>query len=1318
MVINQNNSQISSFTKGMNSDSAYDQIGNDQYVYAKNVRITKNQLLGGANDYSSLHEGIVTPVHDGVEPLLEDELKLSGTDQHILNICTVDQLGTLITADDNDMYVYRFKIDEVNNKVYEFKPLLHAIGIWYKSPEQISAVLYKELENVIKLYIATGEHPIISFRVDDESVKDLNGGKVDIDDLINNRILPQNRVYIQDKISGRLLTSQVQYTYRCYNKYGNTTQLAPLTNKIQVIDPSRSKEIGNAENTETSVGFTLSIDLQDMNYDRIQLYRLQYIKPNADAEVNLIYDDKIKLSDGKFVFNDVGMEPLQSLTMEEFAAMSGLILVPQVIEQNQEYMFCANVKDDTIIKGVSIPALEERQHRYELVHANVTLSKDIEGAIPNPGDDKFTDQNILNYLEERGINSDLARSSYDNMFTSSLLRSLRRGEEYKYAIVYYDKYGRRTDVLPLDTVSVPDYKNDVPFELGSTLTAKPIGVKFDIPTPIADNLDPNDIVGCQIVRRSAADVYQKSLLQVALARPIRQGLVESTVEDVSKIPEMMVNSPYYPTGFLCTNDFYIMPIYYLRLFDGGNGQPLSGTDMLNAKTDSRQLYQIFSSEIDFRRDDVLSKLTTSGTTLEEQVIVSGSEKWYDNGVEKAYIDTQKLYLHDNGLIQIDRNILPKLSTNKKQAYSWIFTYYGILENGMVSSEIKSIKDVKIPNWEDSFTNIIKDEDQEIVSVIMKYKSYTTGIDQFVFNNWASWGKYDLPADHVAHINMDQTGDAADDNEAKNANDGREILSRAGYYNSWINASSADWTRNTRNGYIGPGSSCFLITLKENDGPAYNGNVMATSICNITHIASVVDVQSDEQIQYFGFGNYFPLKYNGTSFGKQAVVFDGDIYITPHELTTEYKTYNFESIDTLQSTQITNYIPLESKVNTFFDYGMNLRNTLSPNLLYEPGSIEGVTNQERPAHQYNMIYSDNDASNDLFTLISTDESETNQFKQRAYYSEMKTNGEFIDNFLIYKAASFIDVDSKYGEITNLYTDRNMLFYWQDHAFGKFSVNERSLVSDQNSNTIMLGQAGILSRYDYISTKYGMRLHDFCAMSTENGICWVDINNKAVVVSSGTQAVNYGEQLGVQNIINDKITKDVPQVDFDLQNSEILCKCLGEEQIVFNAKYNISTSLYTRDYDKMAYIKNHMYSFKVDKSNVVVKKHNYIDYASSLDYLSPLMLNLIVNPAASIVKVFDSQQMIPIKRDSFLAPHHILDNTQMAFETDLVKKTYGTQMEPYTDREGNIIYNVPRYMNEPYGNRIRGKWLKVDINNNKPTDLFTISHIITKYRQSYS
>jgi hypothetical protein len=303
--------------------------------------------------------------------------------------------------------------------------------------------------------------------------------------------------------------------------------------------------------------------------------------------------------------------------------------------------------------------------------------------------------------------------------------------------------------------------------------------------------------------------------------------------------------------------------------------------------------------------------------------------------------------------------------------------------------------------------------------------------------------------------------------------------------------------------------------------------------------------------------------------------------------------------------------------------MNLMNTQSENLLYEPGSIEGVTTQERPAHQYNMIYSDNDASNDVFTLISTDKNETNNFKQRTFYSEVKNNGEFIDNFLIYKAAAFIDVDSKYGEITNLMTDRNTLYYWQDTACGKFSVNERSLINDQNSNTIMLGQSGILSRYDYLSTKYGMREKDFCAISADNGVYWIDVNNKAVVLLRD-QVVNYGEQLNVQNIINNNIVGEndyVPKINYDLQNNELLCKCLEDgNQLVFNTKYNVATSIYTRSYDYILDIKNHQYGIR--NANVLyTTKYNYLPY-DNYTYLAPLKLEFIVNPSASVTKVFDS------------------------------------------------------------------------------------------------
>jgi hypothetical protein len=56
---------------------------------------------------------------------------------------------------------------------------------------------------------------------------------------------------------------------------------------------------------------------------------LSYIVPGQDAEIALIYDGKF---DDNFILNDVGIDPLQTLTIEEFAAMSGVMLIPQVIE--------------------------------------------------------------------------------------------------------------------------------------------------------------------------------------------------------------------------------------------------------------------------------------------------------------------------------------------------------------------------------------------------------------------------------------------------------------------------------------------------------------------------------------------------------------------------------------------------------------------------------------------------------------------------------------------------------------------------------------------------------------------------------------------------------------------------------------------------------------------------------------------------------------------------------------------------------------------------------------------------------------------------
>lgn len=1349
MVINENNSQINAFVKGMNSDTAYDQVDNQQYVFGKNIRVTKNDFVGGTSgDVASLHEGVITPVSAG--KVLQYNNLVYNNGETFLASDSIGDIAVVVTYGNHKLNVYKYTFNNNTDEVtHNWK--------WYvetgnKEINAVSTVMYQELEKVIKLYIATGEYPIIELRVDGDVPQSTN-----VDDYINNRKFPKKPVYINNIISGQLKTSQVQYTYRYYNKFGNTTQLAPLTNKIQIIDSNRSKEVGNAQDTATAIGLELVINRGDISsyYNRLQIYRLSYVVPGQDANVELIFDGDTDTS--TFTFKDVGTAPLQELTMQEFAALSGMVIIPKVIEQNQQYMFAANVTDDTIIENVKIT---EPELSTKTFHVTITTSDE---GVPVQSNDSFTDSEQREYFQDRNINPNLPKNSYNNIFTSSLLRSLRRGESYHYGIVYYDKYGRHTNVLKLGEKAIPEiYQGcELTNPNGSLIHANPIGISFQIPTPNTEDpenpgsfiIPYKDMVGCQIVRRSAKQVYQKTLLQVAISTTVAQDLLDTDIQGTAAHSEIISSgnlknpswstynistktSPYYPSGFLLSGKVSTVHGYY---WYSGSHQDEDHTFYCPAYTRDNKLYMALSNEFDFRRDDVMSSLQSNVLQVDKVAMygLSGNQNPRQaQSVYQAYarkninsVSSSLLWPEISGssanktitfslsgdVVEINRLCMSQDPSKKANEHILFPLYHcriAMSHSSIDKKDIKSIKDTKNAEWFDGFSNVQISGGDILGGAIKKYQTFVTNIDGNSYNNWVSSGLYDLriteedyqanlEGQHEAttgginvYISKDETADTS-----TNLDDRSNRPKRHDY---------------ATRGYIGPGPSCFLFTPSE----MFNVAGFDTVLCNITHQPSMDHVESDEFVQYFGFGNFFPLTWNESAGrydidGKNdntAVVFDGDIYITPHELTTMFKTYDFISVDTLKSMQVVNYIPMESKVNTFFDYGMNYRNTSSTNLLLEPGTIDGVTTQDRPLHQYNQIYSANDESNDVFTL-KVEKPEDNNFKQRTYYSEPKTNGEYVDNFVIFKPAAYIDVDPKYGQITNLLTDKNILYYWQETGFGKFSVNERSLINDQNGNTIMLGQAGILSRNDYISTKYGMRMYDFCATCAENGVFWADINNKAVVGADSSQAINLGEVRNVQNIINRKISEDIPRMDYDLQNNELLCKCLQDgEQIIFNLKANIATSLYTREYEDIVSIHNHLYG--ITKNNFC--KYNYLKKQNS--YLHPVAISFIVNPSASTTKVFDSQMLVPAKRKAWNGTEPEYTSLVYTFETDIMYTN--NNVEQKTDREGNIIYNIPRFGSGDYGNRLRGKWMRVNISADNPDEFTTISHVITKFRQSYS
>jgi sugar lactone lactonase YvrE len=75
---------------------------------------------------------------------------------------------------------------------------------------------------------------------------------------------------------------------------------------------------------------------------------------------------------------------------------------------------------------------------------------------------------------------------------------------------------------------------------------------------------------------------------------------------------------------------------------------------------------------------------------------------------------------------------------------------------------------------------------------------------------------------------------------------------------------------------------------------------------------------------------------------------------------------------------------------------------------------------------------------------------------------------------------------------------------------------------------------------------MRPYDYCAVASDTGIYWVDINNKAVVAADSQKAINFSEAVNVQNILNNNISQNIPRVDYDIQNNELICKCLNNEE----------------------------------------------------------------------------------------------------------------------------------------------------------------------------
>ena len=112
-----------------------------------------------------------------------------------------------------------------------------------------------------------------------------------------------------------------------------------------------------------------------------------------------------------------------------------------------------------------------------------------------------------------------------------------------------------------------------------------------------------------------------------------------------------------------------------------------------------------------------------------------------------------------------------------------------------------------------------------------------------------------------------------------------------------------------------------------------------------------------------------------------------------------------------------------------------------------------------------------------------------FDCRTYKSEPKTNNETVDSWATFRPSAYLDVESKYGPITNLIVFKDKLLFFQERGFGGFQVADKQALQAEDNTQLYIGTSGILDRYEYASTSIGTK-HQFSFAKSDQTLIWFD------------------------------------------------------------------------------------------------------------------------------------------------------------------------------------------------------------------------------------
>lgn len=1342
------NQQINSFVKGMNTDVSDSLMDSSQYRYAENVRLVTN-----------------TDSNSGELRLIEGVYKNDGWTTKALKAMTSIRNILIVVSQDDKIYK-KDTSDPEADWVLIFQP-----NEGEHFGDYLSLVTRWETDNLVKLYIADGEHQLMYININDSRFQNIDNPIEGFDNIyaIVEEPLDALSVKVSESV-GTIPPAKVQYAYRYYKLGGAATQLSPLSNILALYKSQNEGYPFDEEHSNKAVDITIPDSPSPDWLNRIQIFRIVYRQIGQLPQVSLIYDNTMPVNN---IYTDTGYD-IESSTLEDLLSYINMSITPKVIESKNDYLFAANVKyndsdfekyldENNVSENVKAPSsgCAADGHNIQFDGSNI-LNYDKElWKDPIEAEAGFTVYGGSGYWVKWEYEIQRFYSTLDNKKTivdksdspspttvrkviQEQYPSLRHGEVYRYGMVLYNKKGQRSSVKWIADIMAPSLDdtitvigqdvsrhNDVPrmhYNLNDAFLQKyelhRVGIKFTIKSDFWNQLE--DVVAVEIVRAERTSSDKVCLTQGIIGLPYR--VYKRNGE----------GSPFKETQYLCHPGFFSTNHVTASSEEGDEDE------RRRSKGDTNTNYLMFASpEICYQPDDIKSLLDTKRNNLHICPAYRNINYCYplDNEYEE---DTKCVQIHTTPLFDTSRFTADRYAPvfeqydddnsfkYTKQAgslgISQVLGHYMVEQiRQLFEAEISSsdkfrnfstyhcapytrpidpklkwspiqISKYAINTTEDASSFFIGEEDENVCTAD---KAFTT-MDGDMFMHWTNpmLIGYDYAYGDMAN------GDTFDAEHWNRyvvyypvGSVGRCMIMRLDSPFSYDQTESIDgWP--TKN-------MCFQTADIKTETIPYGG-ISTISVGNYLSFGNIVHREESQ-------GGIVP--YNDVDIS----VFDGDCYpgIFNYAAVHAWHEANMPCGVRLSGFYS---VPIESDIDlsaTCGDLYVNYGSGEGYYLQDKKSVISNIFTQGKDMYEYNTAYGAMPTAIE-YSAVSFSEIDTDIYDTRIHHSELKTNGEHIDNWLMFRANNFIDVDTRFGQITNMRLFKDNLLYWQENATGIVSSNERTVLNDIDHNQIVLGTGGVLQRFDYISTLYGMKPNQYEAeiQSNTTQYWWDGYNKEILGYSGGMELVPLAKVKNCSNYINKYNEMAHPSLSYDPKFNELISNVVNKGSIVYNENVQQFTSVYTfhpifraitQDVLHLTSMNNiYQWNRQEDETvSVLFEESYYTDAKPKVQY--------VVNKGNGYNKVFD---ITTFGGRFYGGDEGGVDKLTFKFDTPLKQHSQCTGSDFITNREYDFRLAIPRNNDDYYGGRMRGKTMQCELSSSSNSTDFSLQYIITKYRMSWS